>query len=214
MSKYIKNASGIPQTWLGQLIANGAYYHIQPQEEVSWANDSEIMTAIGSGDAVVAKSDDGTTDISDVNTAIDYIKGNLPTEVDVKHQPAFADKTIDGKSLFNRTHGLTYSLTTGTNSQKFTVTYPHAKFNGLEIVGAEVGDTASLKVLDSSTGSYTSFPDFELNQFGWDVAIAPGFYKRLSDYDADLFIGMQVEIVYDSVSDKDIYVNYLLHEVK
>jgi len=214
MAKFVKNTTGGDKIWCGQTVSAAAYYQIEPLEEIKWANDSALLIDIASGDAVIAKTDDGTTDFADVSSAINHLKDEVPKEVSVKHQPAFSDKTINGLSLFNRTHGLVYAMSIGVNSNTYTVTYPVCKFNGLEIIGGEIGDRTSLKVLDSTSGTYTGFADYLLNQFGWDVAIAPDFYRRMSAYDADLFVGMQIKIEYDSVSAKNVYVNYLLHELK
>lgn len=81
MAKWIKNNSGINKTWVGQLVSDQAYYEIQPHEESSWANDSVLLSDIGSGDAVVAKDDSGTNDLTDVNIGINYLKGLLAQEV-------------------------------------------------------------------------------------------------------------------------------------
>lgn len=75
MAVWIKNASGGSKVYLGQTIANAAYYQIQPQELVNWQNDSTLITDIGNSDAVVAKDDSGSNDISDVNEGINYLKG-------------------------------------------------------------------------------------------------------------------------------------------
>jgi hypothetical protein len=75
MSKWIKNNSGGDKTWLGQLLTDQQYYHIQTHEEISWANNSTLLSDIGNGDAVVAKDDSTNKDITDVNDAINYLKG-------------------------------------------------------------------------------------------------------------------------------------------
>lgn len=86
MAKWIKNTDTIDHTWVGQLVEDGTYYEIQSSEEVSWANNSQLLTDIGSGKAVVAKDDSGTTDITDVATGINYLKGALPTEVSIQEE--------------------------------------------------------------------------------------------------------------------------------
>ena len=79
MSKWIKNDSGGSKTWVGQQIADQAFYEIQPSEEVKFANSSKLLTDLGSGNAKMSK--DGTTTISDVAEAINYLKDNVATEV-------------------------------------------------------------------------------------------------------------------------------------
>lgn len=84
MAKWIKNTDTIDHTYAGQLIPYGTYYEIQPVEEHLWANDSTLLTDIGSGNATVAKDDSGSNDITDVATAINYLKdiSNGPVDVD------------------------------------------------------------------------------------------------------------------------------------
>lgn len=83
MAKWAKNTSGATKTWEGQEIANNAYYQIQPQEEISWANDSEVLADIGSGDLTIAKDDSGSTDITDTAEAINHLKDDVdPKDTD------------------------------------------------------------------------------------------------------------------------------------
>lgn len=86
--------------------------------------------------------------------------------------------------------------------------------NEIEIINCETGDSVDFFVLDSDTGTYTTVPNYPLNQFGFDVKCPNDFYRRLSNYDADLLQGMQLYLVYNSKSAKSVYVNYILHEVK
>jgi len=78
---YIKNADTIIRTWVGQQIGIGAYYLVLPTEEIAWANDPALLTDVTNGKAVVAKDDSGSNNITDVNVAINYLKGNLPQVV-------------------------------------------------------------------------------------------------------------------------------------
>ena len=87
MAKWIKNASGGDKTWVGQLVPDTEYYEIQSVEEKQWANNSVLLTDIGSGDAIVAKDDSGTLDITDVNDAINYLKDLDAKTVNVGTQP-------------------------------------------------------------------------------------------------------------------------------
>lgn len=127
----------------------------------------------------------------------------------------FASKVLkDGKKLFARTHGAEYALTTGNNNLTFVVPYAQVKINEIEISGCELGDSIDFFVLDTTTGTYSTVPNLPLNQFGFDVKCPDGFYRRKSNYDADLFANMQLYIVYNSKSAKNVYINYVLHEVK
>jgi hypothetical protein len=78
MIKKIKNNTGSPKIWQGQEVLAGEYYEIQPLEESRWANDSQLLIDIGNAVALV---NNGTDDITDIATAINYLKANIPQEV-------------------------------------------------------------------------------------------------------------------------------------
>ena len=154
---------------------------------------------------------DGGADVVDFETNYKAL-GNK--ELVLEPAPFAAKKLKDGKKLFARNHGKTQTLTAGTNTIDFSIPYPQVKFNELELIGGELGDKVSLKILDDASGTYTTVPNYQLNQFGFGVYVSKDYYNRASNYDADLFSGMRVVIEYDSISAKDIYINYILHEVK
>lgn len=215
MSKWIKNNSGSLKTWVGQQIVDQAYYEIQSHEESTFANDSTLLTDIGSSNAIIAKDDSGNTNISDVNEAINYLKDNLSSHVEVDGSPAFSAKTLtNGKKLYTRTHGKSFAVSIGVNTLDFDIPYAECKINGIEVINGEVGDNVDLFILDDDSGTYSTVPNYVLNQFGFDANIAPTFYNHKSNYDADLFLNMCVSITYYSESAKTVYINYLLHEVK
>jgi hypothetical protein len=138
--------------------------------------------------------------------------GNKP--LPVQQQP-FAAKTLpSGKKIFKRVNGIQSALSSGANTVIFTIPYAWAKISGLEIIGGEVLDTVSLSVLDSTTGTYSTIPDYVLNQFGFTVNVAKDFYEQKSEFDADLYQNMQIKIVYTSVSAKTVGINLILVEVK
>lgn len=83
MIKKIKNADTVLHTWAGQDIQPGEYYSIQPLEENSWANNSDLLASIANGQAVV---NDGSNDIIDINTAIIFLKNGLPKEVVTQYE--------------------------------------------------------------------------------------------------------------------------------
>ena len=133
--------------------------------------------------------------------------------------PAFSAKyTEDGKRLLKRKHGshLTISANS-TDNIIYTVTYSQSKFAGLEIMGCNLGDIVSVKVLDDSNGTYSGTPNSILNQFAFDVEMSPtGICKDKCSYSADLYYGMVIRVEYTNNEsiDKYIGVNFDLHEVK
>lgn len=218
MQKYIKNTTLSDLTIEGQVIAPSTYYLIQDTEINKFRSSSDLMVHIAAGDILVAKSDDGTTDITDVNTGIDYLKNNLHQVVESITYP-FASKVLeDGRSIFKRKHGvLSLPVSPGATVETlFVVPYPSCKVNEVEVVGSKLGDTVNFKVLDTSTGAVSGFPNAPLNQFGFDVNVTDDFYRESSNYDADLFLGLQLSMSYtnNGTSELTPRFNILLHEVK
>lgn len=133
---------------------------------------------------------------------------------DLNKNPAFKDKSINGKKLFKRIHGESYTTVNGIKSCELVVPYNNCKVNGIEILGAEIGDYVQFKVKDTDTGLLGTIPNSVLNQFGFDVYLTPAVHKEASEYDADLILNMKIVVEYHSTTVKDIYINYILHEVK
>lgn len=224
MSKYIKNNDTVSHTYSGQEITAGSYYEVQSVDENNLSNNSQLISDIGSGIALMAKDDSGNNDITDVNQAIDFLKNNMTKEVTVWRQPAFADKKIwvNGveKNLFKRVHGVSETITAGqTVNIDFVVPYAQCKFTGANIFGCKLEDTLNFKVLDDASNTYSGAPgsNYMLNQFGYDVELPDnGVYENTSNYDADLYIGMILRCEYTNNGNADKYIamNVWLHEVK
>lgn len=132
-----------------------------------------------------------------------------------QQQQPFSSKTLpNGKKLFARTTGFQATLTAGANVVNYTATYLWAKVTGIEIIGCEALDAVQLKVFDTTTGTYSTIPDCQLNQFGYTVNLPKDFYSRMSSFDADLYVGMIIKIEYTSISAKTVGFNLILNEVK
>lgn len=217
MSIYIKNTDIIDRSWLGKTVLVNEYYLIKEIEKKKWSTNSQLLIDIGNGKATIAKSSSGLQDITDVNDAINYLKDDEPKQVDVNTIPKaspFADKYVEGKSIYARIHGQVVSATSGANTIDFSVPFPAVKISGVELIGGEVGDTVDMLILDDATGTYSTVPHYQFNQYGFGVAVAKDYYKREHNYDADLYYGMIVRVNYNSASAKTIAINYILHELK
>lgn len=127
---------------------------------------------------------------------------------------AMAAKTLGTKNLFKRVVGVQCDATVGENTIMYTVSFPWAKLMSIEVIGGEVGDTCSLYVLDSEDGMYSGVPSLQLNQFGFSANISPAFYTQKSEFDADVYEGLQIKIIYTSMSAKKIGINFVMNEVK
>jgi hypothetical protein len=135
--------------------------------------------------------------------------------IEVKLQVPFASKTLpNGNKLFKRYHGIQSVVSVGANDVIYTVPYPQVKIVGVDILYAEALDTVDFYVLDTITGTYSTIPNYTLNQFGFSVNVSKDFFRQESNYDADLYAGMQIKIVYNSQSAKTIGINFNMSEVK
>ncbi len=130
----------------------------------------------------------------------------------------FASKELpSGKKLYRRKHG--YSLTLNANGDTvYTITVPYleAKINEAEIIHCPEGVTLDMKVKDSTTGTYTGTPNYLLNQFGFNINVGKDLFSDKSDYDADVFTGMQLEFTFhnSTATSKEIGINIVFHEIK
>ena len=182
------------------------------------------VTALGTSVDIFFKTDLSSSDKASLDSIVAAHSGQpLPSgpqpvalsgPISVASTPAFASKNFGTKALFKRVVGQQYALTIGDNTLLYTETFPWVKFMSLEILNGEFGDYVSLYILDTSTGKLTGVPNYQLNQFGFSCNIAPGFYQHRSEFDADIYQGLQIKIVYHSVSAKTIGVNYVMNEVK
>jgi hypothetical protein len=138
--------------------------------------------------------------------------------VSIASAPPYSSKniTVNGvtKKLYARFTGVQFSLSQGTNTLTYTATYTWAKLLGVEVINAEALDTADLKVYDTAAGTYSGVPNALLNQFSYTLNLPKDFYTRMAQFDADLYVGMIIQITYVSKSAKDIGLNLLLNEVK
>lgn len=138
-------------------------------------------------------------------------------EVLITGQPtlsAFASKFYGDKALFKRFTGITQELTTGENSFTYTIPYTWVKIIGIQVINCEALDTVDFEVLDSENGDYSGTSNLKLNQFGFSLNLSKDFYEHVTNYDADLYQGMQLKFTYNSISNKTIGVNFNLNEVK
>lgn len=126
---------------------------------------------------------------------------------------AFADKA----NLFFRGEGKKVTCPAGqTTDIIYTLSYVKAKLNGMEIMYGQDGDTCNFKVLDSTTGTYTTVPNYLLNQFGFNWNVRVGSMKEILPYDADILQNMQLVVEYtnNGASAVDVGVNFYIHEDK
>jgi len=192
-------------------IAAGATYDLQATELSIWQANDKVISDLSSGDLLVG---DGVTYQTAGALAVNYLLGTGTKDVNVQLQPAFASKKVGTKSLFIRATGQVFAVSVGANTLDFSIPFNVMKFNGLQIVNGELGETISLKVLDTPTGLISGVPNYMLNQFGFNVNLPSGIFVRESQYDADIYKDMVVRIELNALTARDFRVNYSLHEVK
>ena len=101
-----------------------------------------------------------------------------------------------------------------TTSCEYPIEYGHVKFNGINLLSGNSGDTCNLKILDNSTGTFSSIPDYTLDQFGFDWNVMSSGTKEMLPYVADLYQTMRIVIEYTNNTDSELelMVNYYIHE--
>jgi hypothetical protein len=129
----------------------------------------------------------------------------------------FASKELpDGKKLYRRKYG--YEITVAAASSttfEATVPYDSQKVNEIEIFGAALGLKADFKILDTAAGTYSTVPSYVLDQFGFSVNIAKDFFHDISPYDAHLYTGMRIQVVFNNPGTEYVIgVNLVYHEVR
>lgn len=176
------------------------------------------MNSTGTALNIVFKdilSDPDKTTLDALVTAHSGLPLPNPTPVmNITSIPAFAAKTLGTKSLFKRVVGVQQALTTGDNTILYTETFPWVKFMAIEVIGGEIGDYVSLYILDTTTGTFSGVPNYQLNQFGFSTNIGKDFYEQKSAFDADVYAGLQIKVAYHSVSAKTVGINFVMNEVK
>lgn len=123
----------------------------------------------------------------------------------------------DGRKLTRRVHGFKIDLDGTSNAQAviFSVPYTACLMTSTSIISSVEGDKFDFKVLDTLAGTVSGVPNYPLNQFGFGVYAASSCYKEASEYDAELFQGLQIEVTVTPVDTvaRSIYFNITLHEL-
>ena len=234
MIKYIKNADTETQTWVGQEVAPGQYYQIQAIEELEWANNSQLLTDICNNIAIVARTNDGSDDILDVASAINFLK-DIPV-LGTDGVPLIRVKSFSDADGFRfRGKGISSTVPkTSTVNVDYKLT-EERYINGVDLIlkDQEFGDTAKFQVVDkeyiyagilypTDYGGIpwsTAQPDgVVLDEFGTDwniVADEQHQHPVLLSYPARILINLYIRIVYTSVgtvNDVKLKANLFLHK--
>jgi hypothetical protein len=136
-------------------------------------------------------------------------------------QPFLSKILPTGKKIYRRAHGLAFTLNdSATNSGitivEFTVPYAQCKITEAKILWAPEGIFANFEIYDTAAGTYSTIPNYKLNQFGFNIGITKDFFSDKSDYDADLYYGMIIRATFTNNTNvtKPMCIDLVLHEVK
>jgi len=69
----IKNNTLENKIWCGTTIIAGEYYNVDPKNFTEWGNNADVLTAVTNQEAII---NNGDKDITDINFAINYLKGH------------------------------------------------------------------------------------------------------------------------------------------
>ena len=223
MSKYIKNEDNVTHTRQGVPIAAGAYYLIPESKLAKWANDSQVLADIANHILVMAKTDDETTDIDDVAEGINFLKGNLPMQID-NTTPVHTFALAEGHSLRARLIGFISSTIPKGTEETVDWQMPHVShlgqnkqtyMDGIDyyVKDAEVGDHITFQVVDKDNLlGYGA--GFVLDEFGSNWYVMPDAPVTIRLYKAKLIPGMYIRLKYNSVgstNDPKIVCNLFRH---
>lgn len=211
---YIKNLTNEDKNWgTGRMFTAFEEYLIPDEPRIANYLKNQFLAAITNGEAQVG---DGITYFTTFENQFQCLVG-YNQEVSILSDPPFQSKTLsDGSKLYRRKHGVSAVIpANSSNTLDFVVPYDKCKINKVEVVNGKVGDKVDLKVYDTPTGTLSTVPNYMLNQFGFDVFVAEGFYEDESRYDADLIKDMKIEITYYNNTNEDltVYANFVLHQV-
>jgi len=219
MQKYVKNITDQIQTIAGLELPANSYTQLAPTDWAKWATDFDIVSGISNDLIRGAHTDDGTADIDDPSESLIFFRSLVPPTQATQPYPFAQKKTPKGEKLFKRATGVSGGNIPAQTSADIIWANPYtkAKLTGIQVVKGQEGDQIDLYVLDSVTGTYTTQANFVLDQFGFGVYVDQGKSDHKSEYDATIYQGMQIKIVYhnnDDIKTAKPKFNLDLHEVK
>lgn len=221
MGKIIKNLTLVSNNYSGQIIEAGQIYSIPDSELINFQKNDLLISHLSDSTpkaSIYSDADSNELSGSDAIKFLFDIKGS-------QINSPFTSKTIDGKKVFRRKHGITKDCPLGNTEFEFIVPYDAVKINELELTNCQVGDCVDLVVYDTPQGHIQQAmgvpagsitPSLALNQFGFDVALPNGFFHDESSYDADLIKDMKIKVIYKNNGTDTIKngVNIVYHELK
>jgi len=213
--KYVKNNTAKDYVFLGKTINVGEYYAIPDVDLVKWVSDSAVLAAVTSMVLIVAKDDTGTGDYSNMLEGLSFLQNSVPSSVTVSKLPqAEPFSTSIGHSF--KGQGVSQLCLAGQMTQIKLVVDATYDLTGIELLNSALGDLVNMKIYDDANGTYSTFANAELNQFGINWFVKPDHFHKMLPYAARVNVGMVICIEYenkDIANDRMIYMNLDLHKV-
>ena len=209
MSKYVKNTDIVQHKWAGQYVQPASYYQIETIEQGRWAEDAQLMIDIANGIAVVATSNSGTEDITDVNLAINYIK-DLGLHDDKGRN--IVATTIFGVNEFRfRGKGIRTTVTAGETGNLDHTLAEMQYLNGGRVIleNHSTNDELTFQVVHPQAGVLDEYIST------WQVDIGQNLQESIIlPYIAALPAGLILRVAYSSTGGADVIVkiNYMLQK--
>jgi hypothetical protein len=209
----VKNNKVGTDTWCGMMIEPNAYYELQTLELSKWQNNSKVLTDIASGDLVV---NNGTSDITDVALAINFLKGIDSAPKDINGSPIVRLSPFNDAGGF-RFRGASFSDSIVLNQTK-DIDYLLAQdryINGGRLLIDNIGlnDKITFQVVDKDNvlgyGTNVILDEFIKDYF---IPTSGNLEVRL-DYPAKILAGLYLRLKYTCthVSGATIKCNLYLH---
>lgn len=226
MAKWIKNTTDNDKIWVGQVVDAGSYYEIKSIEEKTWASNSLLLTDIAIGDAVVAKDNSSNNDIIDINSAINYLKDDLPQEVSLSSSvntsgvkdPNGMRARLIGIINETVTAGETVNLDWCGTQLQYLSENCCSFFDGIQYYAkdAVIGDKCHFQVVDKdgagvALGWYTqqqfdAMGEYVVEEFGHDWHMIPNTMEDIMLYKARIIPGMYIRTKYHSTGAEDVHI--------
>lgn len=224
---WIKNNTLANLTYSSQDILPGEYHKLKDSQKQVWAGLSNLLVDIASGDAIVAKIDDGNNDIVDVNEAINYLKGLLPQDVNIPasvgirgvKEPKNMRARLAGIISDTVPNGTTKNLDWLMDNVSYNGQNKKCYFDGIQYYSsnANIGDCACFQVVDKDgfgvlAGWYDQATfdamgnEYVVEQFGMDWYMLPNVKEDLMLYKSEIVPGLYIRVRYTSTGTEDVNV--------
>lgn len=215
----IKNKTQNSKTYSGLTILAGES-HLIAQHELLGFQNSENLIADLMKETPEASIASEVTPLNEL-TGLEGVKillGNFVSVESIPQNNPFCKKVLDcGCKLYRRKKGVR-QICAGNSETSIILEIPYGKckVDELEIVNCSGNDCLDLLIKDDANGTYSGIPNKILNQFGFDVCLSDLYYSDSSQYDAELMLGMKIEVIFKNkdADSKNIGINFTLHEMK